>query len=183
MLELLRMARFRLALELSISFTTLLLALFGFIYWQTTQFETRRTDSFLVVELGRFAKEPEAGIIAAVGARRTEGIHRLTVSALFSPNGTAIAGNLRRLPRLPLLDGRLHSVELARAEYGDEGTELVRMVSDRVAGDNILVIGRSLDELIDMRQVAARVLLMGVIPAVLLTLALSLLVSWRAIRR
>jgi len=183
MFELFRTAGFRLALTLSISFTTLVLALFGFIYWQTTQFETRRTDSFLVGELGQFAKEPASHIIAAVGARRTEGIHRLTISALFSPDGTAIAGNLERLPKRLLLNGRPYSVVLPRHDYGGDRSELVRAVSARVAGGDLLVIGRSLDELVELRQAVARALIMGVVPAVLFTLALSMLVSWRALRR
>jgi methyl-accepting chemotaxis protein len=159
------------------------LGLFGFIYWQTAQFEVRRTDSFLVAEIGRSAREPKAEIVATVGARRAEGIHRLTISPVISANGTVIAGNLERLPRQLLLDGRPHSVELARAEYDGDRTEFVRTVSHRVVGGEILVIGRSLDELVELRQAVARALIMGVIPAVVLTLALSMLVSWRALRR
>jgi methyl-accepting chemotaxis protein len=74
-------------------------------------------------------------------------------------------------------------VELARAEYDGDRTEFVRTVSHRVVGGEILVIGRSLDELVELRQAVARALIMGVIPAVVLTLALSMLVSWRALRR
>jgi signal transduction histidine kinase len=183
MFELVRTTGFRLALTLSISFTTLVLGLFGFIYWQTTQFEIRRTDSFLVAEIGRLAREPEAEMIEAVGARRAEGIHRLTISALISANGTVIAGNLKRLPRQLLFDGRPHSIELTRAEYGGDRSVFVRTVSHRLAGGEILVIGRSLDELVELRQAVARALIMGVIPAVVLTLALSMFVSWRALRR
>jgi methyl-accepting chemotaxis protein len=183
MFELFRTAGFRLALTLSISFTTLFLAVFGFIYWQTTRFEIRRTDSFLVAEIGRLAKESEVGMIAAVGERRTEGVHRLTVSALFMADGALVAGNLERLPRGLLRDGRPHSVVLARQEYDGDRTEFLRTVSGRVAGGDILVIGRSLDDLVELRKVVARALITCVIPAALLTLALSILVSWRALRR
>jgi signal transduction histidine kinase len=183
MFEPFRTVGFRLAFSLSLSFTTLCLGLFGFVYWQTTRFEIRRTDSFLVAEIGRLSRQPDADIIASVGARQTEGLHRLTVAALFLPDGVVISGNLDQVPRRLLPDGRPHSVEVPRPEFGGERTQLVRTVSGALPGGDILVIGRSLDELVELRQVLARALLLGVIPAVLLTLALSVLVSWRTLRQ
>lgn len=183
MIELFRSTGFRLALTLSISFITLSLGLFGFIYWQTTEYQVRRTDAFLFSEESRLATKTAADMVAAVGQRRTEGIHRLTVSALFSAAGSPIAGNLPGIPKHLPLDGRPYSVELVKSGTVDRRKELVRTIAYRVAGGDILVVGRSLDELTELRQVVARALLIGVIPTVVLTLGLSALVSWRTLRR
>jgi hypothetical protein len=67
MIELFRSAGFRVALTLSISFITLSLGLFGFIYWQTTEYQVRRTDAFLVNEENQLATNTLADMIAAVG--------------------------------------------------------------------------------------------------------------------
>lgn len=183
MFELFRTAGFRLAFTLSVSFTALTLVLFSFIYWQATHYQVRRTDAFLVGEEHRLASQSQPQVVAAVGARRTEGIHRLTVSALFSADGLLLAGNLDAIPRHLSLDGRPHSLRLIPSSEPDRRPALVRTVAYRVPGGNILVVGRSLDETIELRQVVFRSLLLGVIPAVFLTLGLSALVSWRALRQ
>jgi signal transduction histidine kinase len=183
MIELFRSAGFRLALTLSVSFITLSLGLFGFIYWQTTEYQVRRTDIFLMSEENRLATKTVADMVAAVGQRRTEGIHRLTVLALFSASGSPIAGNLARIPKHLPLDGQPYSVKVVTLGTVDDHKALVRTTAYRVSGGDILVVGRSLDELVELRQAVARALLVGVIPAVVLTLGLSALVSWRALRR
>jgi signal transduction histidine kinase len=179
--ELFRTVAFRMAIVLAISFTTITLLLFAFIYWQATTFEDRRTDSFLMAEEQRISSRSDINLLSIVDTRQTEGYRRLTDYALFTAGGERLAGNLIDLPRDLPLNGRTYSVILWPVMDGAPHRELARAIGLKLPESRILIIGRGLDEVTELRQVVLRALLLGVIPATILILAFSALVSWRAV--
>lgn len=183
MLNILRSAGFRLAVGLSLSFSALFLIMFGFIYLKATQYQIHRTDAFLVAEDARLAALPEGLLIRSVGARMTEGIHRLTISALFLGNGTLIAGNLTHIPGHLRFNGKPYTKELVRSDTVVMRKEPMRVVAKTLPNGDVLIVGRSLDDIAELRRAVSSTLLLGLVPSVLLTLGLSAVVSWRTLRR
>ena len=152
--------------------------MFGFIYFKSTDYQMHRTDAFLVGEIGQLASQPEAVLIQSVGSRMTDGVHRLTISALFSPQGVLIAGNLRDIPNHLRLDGRPHTEELDRDDTAVPQKALMRSVAIKLPNGTVLVLGRSLDDVVELRQSVAYTLMIGLVPTVFLTLGLSAAVAW-----
>lgn len=182
MLNLFKSAGFRLAVVLSLCFSALSILMFGFIYFKSTDYQLQRTDAFLVGEIGQLASQPEAALIQSIGNRRTDGVHRLTISALFSSQGVLIAGNLRDIPNHLRLDGRPHTEELDPNDTAIPHRALIRSVATKLPDGTVLVLGRSLDDLVELRQAVAYSLMIGLAPTVLLTLGLSAIVAWRTLR-
>jgi signal transduction histidine kinase len=105
------------------------------------------------------------------------------VAGLFTANGRRIAGNIQSFPA-GLLTGRAPAdVFVVRiSPYGLEN-EPVRAVARRLPDGAILVIGRNIDELNDIAAIVARGLAIGLVPALILSVAAGAGLSLRAQRR
>lgn len=174
----------RLAFALSASCLILSFGLFEFIYWQTTIYQDHRTDTFLVEKEASIAGEILKGQLDVFTRPQVSGeTRRLTVLALFSRTLAPIAGNLHAIPPSLPLDGTPRTVESPHWGLGGNQADLVRTVAFRMPGGDILVLGSSLSDVMELRKVVARALLEGVIPTVGFAILLSGFISWRTMRR
>lgn len=174
----LRTATFRLAVAFSGAFTLLTLLLFAFIYWQTAIYETERIDRFIVGEAQHLAAAPRQELAQAVDTRFASDLRRVTFAALFAPDGHPIRGDLARWPDGLVADGLPHSVDVTLLAPPGR-LELVHAVAARRADGDTLVIGRNIDELVMLRKIVARALLLGLIPAATLSLGIG---AWLSLR-
>ena len=114
--RLLRAGTFRLSLIFAGLYLLSGLALFALITWQTTAFEAARISAFLVTEAQSIAQGSPEEVTWAVRTQfshRPRGIYHNTIlSALFTPNGRLIAGNLDAAPSDLPADGQAHGIVL-----------------------------------------------------------------------
>jgi len=181
--ELLRSTTFRLATALAGLFGASTLLIFAFIYWQTAGSETRRIET-LIADVARIeAGEPRDIIERFVTTRVTNDFHHLTYAALFDAEGKRIAGDLDAMPAGLPPDGLVHVTRVAPQPHGGPQAETVRAVERRLPDGSFLVIGRNSEELERLREEVARALALGLLPAVMLSLATGIFLSWRANQR
>lgn len=177
--DLLRATSFRLAIALAALFGASTLLIFVFIYWQTAGSETRRIERLIEYDARVEASEPRALIERFVTNRVTNDFHHLTYAALFDADGGYVAGDLKQVPPDLPLDGLVHVTRVAPP--GEAGpTETVRAVARRLPDGSVLVVGRTSEELERLREQVARALGLGLLPAILLSLATGTVLSWRA---
>ncbi len=181
--EIFRSSIFRLAAAFSVAFTIVTLLIFAFIYWETAIYETERIDAFMANEAETLAKGPENDLLRAVGIRVVSDLHRITFAALFTQDGELISGNLQQLPPGLPADGRAHSTDAVLREGPQIYVEAARAVARRLQDGRILVIGRNVDELLQLRQIVLRGLGLGLIPAILLSFGTGALLSLQALNR
>jgi signal transduction histidine kinase len=181
--EIFRSATFRLAAAFSAAFTVLTLLIFAFIYWETAIYETQRIDAFMVDEADLLARGPEADLLRAVKIRLVSDLHRISFAALFTPAGALVAGNLQGMPENLPPDGRAHRIDAALLDDRQTYVEAARAVARPLPDGRILVIGRNVDELLQLRRVVLRALGLGLIPAILLSFAVSGFISLKTLER
>ncbi len=137
--------------------------------------------------MAELAAQPEMQVIQTIGACMGERIPRPSMTALFSGSGVPLAGKGLQVPRDVPLDGRPHSIDITLNDTSSGrlvSSEIpMRAVAERLPNGDILVVGRSLEDLVQLREALASALTVGLIPTVLLTLLLSAIVSWRMLRR
>jgi signal transduction histidine kinase len=175
-----RTTTFRWTLVVSGAFALYTILMFGFVYWKTTGELTGRIDGIATRAADIIAAAAPENRIAAIDERlRIE----VWLVGLFSADGQRIAGNLQSLPRQLKEDAEPQQLTVARADSSGRRTQTIRAVARRMTNGDILVIGRSLDELTDISETLARILTLGLLPAVCLGLAAGALLSVRAQRR
>ena len=181
--SLVRTSVFRLTAFFAISSAAISLVLFAFIYWQTAVYERERITRILTQEADVLAGEPAVDVRRAVETRLAGDFHRVTFAALFDSDGHQIAGNLPSMPGGLPRDGLVHSIN---ADLNDDQRtvfENILAISRELPDHSILVIGRSIDELRNLRSVVMRSLLLGVFPALALAFAVGGLLSQRTQRK
>jgi signal transduction histidine kinase len=181
--EIFRSSTFRLAAVFSTAFTIVTVVLFAFIYWETAIYETQRIDAFMVDEVNTLVGGPETDVLRAVGIRVVSDLHRITFAALFTPDGALISGNLQSLPPGLPADGRAHATDAILRDGPQVFVEAARAVARPLRDGRILIIGRNVDELLQLRRVVLRALGLGLIPAILLSFATSAVLSLKTLNR
>lgn len=187
----LRSTAFRSAATFSGALTVCVVLLFGFIYWQTTLSETARIDSVIVNQARLIAQAPPEQILWMVRNHVATDLHRVAFAGLFDVDGQLIAGNIGHIPPGLPADGLTHSVDavavdaaLRQAEPEPE-PEPVIAVAQRLRDGRLLVMGRNIEQLSNLRELVSHALTLGIFPAVLLALGVGAWVgqrTWRRIR-
>ncbi len=181
--EVFRAAPFRLAVAFAAAIAAVTLLLFAFIYWQTEIFETARIDNILRTEAAVIAGETEPEILRSVGRQLAGNLFRVSFVGLFAPDGTLRAGNLQHVPEGLPIDGLAHRVSAAGVEPEAPGFAVVRAVARRLPSGQVLVIGRDIEVLAELREPVLQALELGLIPAFLLSFGTGILLSRRALGR
>jgi methyl-accepting chemotaxis protein len=102
---------------------------------------------------------------------------------LFDSDGRRIAGNLEHLPLNLKTDNTVESAEVDRLDESGREKQAVRLIAGRLPTGDVLVIGRDVDEVEEIARVVGWALALGLLPAVLLCLAVGVALSARARRR
>ncbi len=181
--EIFRSLPFRLAAAFAAAIAAVALLLFVFIYWQTEIFETARIDSLLQAEARVMAGESTPEMIDTIHRQLAGDLFHLAFAALFSADGTLIAGNLQHIPDGLPIDGLAHRVSAAGVEPDAPAFAVVRAVAMRLSQGRILVIGRDIAVLSELRAPVLSALEIALIPAFLLSLLTGALLSRRALAR
>jgi signal transduction histidine kinase len=159
------------------------LLLFAFIYWQTAGYERVRIDHFLLNESAALAHEKPGDIARYVDIRYPLGPYRISFAGLFDSERQRVAGDLPAFPSGLTVDGVPHASAVARPAGTITVRETAIMVGRALPGGDVLVVGRSQDELAALRTDVGRALALGLIPGIALALAGGLLLGRRSLAR
>ncbi len=174
---------FRTAVIACAAFGAMTLLLFGFIYWQTTWLETAQTDRSLINEYTFLSRETPAALAQDIRAHYGVGLHRLSFAAIFAPDGTRIVGGIETIPPGLPQDQMPHEVVSIRRDEPGISREKVRAVAGRLADGEILVVGRSEQDIDKLRSLELRALSLGLLPALAASIGIGLFASQRTIAR
>ena len=164
-------------------FAALVVALLGFVYLKTKDDLTMRSDRVVAAQIGFFAHLSPQRRLDAIDDYLKQDPGRLRVAGLFGSSGRRITGNLESLPPDLETDNAVRSAVVDRADESGREKQAVGLIARRLPDGDVLVIGRSVDEVGEIAHVVGRAVALGVIPAVLLCLAVGVALSARARRR
>jgi signal transduction histidine kinase len=181
--EILRTSTFRWASAASGAFAVFVLVLFGFIYWKADRYLVARSDQVISLQLDVLSALAFQRRVDAIEYQLAEDPRGVQFAGLFRPDGSRIAGNLARPPAALELDAIPQSVELVKAGADEGQTRRVRAIGRQLPDGNVLMVGRNVDEAKELATVVSQALALGLIPALLLCLAIGVLLSMRAERQ
>jgi signal transduction histidine kinase len=178
-----RTTTFRWTLVVSGGFALCTILMFGFVYWQTTaemagQADAATTRAADVIE----AAAPESRV-AAINERLRQDLRGIWLVGLYRPDGARVAGNLESIPRSLQVGAGPQTNSVIRLDARGPERQTIRAVARLMANGEILVVGRSIDELTAISEILAKILMSGLLPALCLGLAAGAFLSIRAQRR
>lgn len=174
---------FRAATVAAVALSLFVLVLFGFIYWKTDRLLVTRSDHVIALQLQTVAALSNERRLDALHLQLSEDSRDVHFVGLFRADGSRVAGNLERPPAMLRLDATVQTVEIIRPRPAGPEQLTVQAIGQQLPDGEILVIGRYVDEAIQLSMVVSQALALGLIPALLLCLALGALLSLRAERR
>jgi hypothetical protein len=178
----LRARPFRLALAFALAISAATVAAFALIYFEVGREDIRRISAILAAEARVNADASEAQLRAALGARETGEIRRIDYLALFNAAGELTFGNIPRLPPVKP-DGRARLFDAAAMRGVGAAAESAVLVARRRADGGIVVLGRNLQDVLDIEDALLRALSLALAPTVAAILLIGALFARRSARR
>jgi signal transduction histidine kinase len=175
---LLRTTTFRLSALYGLIFALALVALLGLVYLRSAVYLTRRVDGILTVEADALQRAPPASLRGRVEEALTLNGQSNNVFGLFAANGARIAGDLPALPRRLSPEGR--PIEIGPTAMFPAPA---RLIARRLSNGEVLVVGRDIGQLREIRAIIASALLWSGGAVIVIGLACGVTLSLRPLRR
>src|SRR6266851_90138 len=164
-------------------FAGFIVALLGFVYLKTKADLTAQSDRMIASQIVFSAHLSPERRLDAIDEYLKQDPRRVRLAGLFGPNGRRIAGNLKSLPPDLKTDGTIQSAVVDRVDESGGEKQAVRLIALTLPTGDVLAIGRNIDEVTEIAHVVGRALALGLIPAVLLCIAVGVVLSARARQR
>src|SRR6202158_2573391 len=164
-------------------FAAFIVALLGFVYLKTESDLTMRSDRVIASQIGVFADLSAERRLDAINEHLKQDPGRVQLAGLFASNGRRIAGNLESLPPDLKTDNAVQSAVVDRIDESNREKQAVRLIGRSLPNGDVLVIGRNVDEVGEIAGVVGQALALGLVPAVLLCLAVGVALRARARKR
>jgi signal transduction histidine kinase len=164
-------------------FTALTIAMLGFIYLRTKHDLTMRSDRMIASQLSLFAGLSPARRLEAIDEHLKQDPGRVRLAGLFDSDRRRLAGNLDALPPILKIDDEVQGVMVDRVDEAGREKQAVRLIARSLPNGDVLVIGRNVDEVGEIALVEGIAIALGLLPAVLLCLAVGVALNARARRR
>ena len=164
-------------------FAGFVVALLAFVYLKTKHDLTIRSDRMIASQMSVFADLPPERRLDAIDEHLKQDPWRIQLAALFDPNGRRTSGNLENLPPDLKIDNAVQSAVVDRMDESGSERQAVRLIARRLPNGDVLAIGRNIDEVAEIAHVVGGAFALGVVPAVLLCLAVGVVLSARARQR
>lgn len=162
-----------------IIFITSYVAIFSFIYWQTTDFEIARIKGLLEQQARAFSVASADQIHWSINKHIYVDLRQVTFSALFDSDLRYIEGNILKFPHQLPIDGLTHQIypeDISEHLYNLEPSLFVAV---RLPDSRILVIGRSIQEIGNLKEAVVQALKIGVLPMALIAIVVGAIFSQR----
>jgi signal transduction histidine kinase len=173
-----RTTTFRLTLLYGALFALVTIALLGMVYVRSAGYLSHRADRILNTEADALVHSPRAGLRERLGEELTLNGNRTNVFGLFTTGGERLAGNLINVP--PALLTGSEPVEIPPTTEFPAST---RLIARRLPGGEILVVGRDIEQLQEMRSIIIQALTWSGVLILLAGLALGIILSAAPLRR
>ena len=174
-------AAFRLTLGACAVLAGVTVLQFALIYWRTTAYEVERADRLLDREAALMAAESAPDLQEQMRLWASTDLRLLvTAAGLFDADRHPIAGNLTVWPEALPVDGAIREITVHPI---DQGVRMIRAEALPVAGGRVLVIGRGLRDLQQIRSIVLQALETCLIPALAFSLLAGIWLSRRALVR
>jgi signal transduction histidine kinase len=160
-------------------FTALVVVLLGFVYLKTKGDLTMRSDRVIASQMDAFAALSPERRLDAINDHLKQDPRRVQLAGLLGSNGRRIAGNLESLPADLKTDNAVQSAVVDRVDESGRQKQAVRLIVRSLPNGDLLVIGRNVDEVGEIARVVSQALALGLVPAVLLCLAVGVALSAR----
>lgn len=164
-------------------FAAFIFALLGFSYLKTKNDLTKRYDRLITSQIRVFVHLSPERRLEALDEHLKQYPDRVRIAGLFGSDGHRIVGNLQRLPADLKIGDVVQSAEVDRIGESGPEKQAVELIAQKLPNGDVLVIGRSVDEVREVANVLGRALALGVILVILLCLAVGVALSARARRR
>jgi signal transduction histidine kinase len=180
--ELTRSVTFRWGLAVAGIYVLFMLALFAAIYWQTNRYLTIRSDEVVTKQAEVLAQTDAHELIDTINLLPRQNPRRVEHAGLFAADGRRMSGDIAEIPPGLALDGIARPATIL-AGLDTPVPQAVRAAARRLPGGEALVIGRNVDEIVEISAIVGETLAAGLVPALLLSVAGGMLLSIRAQRR
>ena len=179
--DLFRSTLLRAAAAFALAMLLLIGGIFGFVYLTTTNAWVEELRNVFADEAEKAAASDEDRLRRSLSLRLTRDLRRLNYVALYDASGALVFGNLDRRPNIPV-DGRAHLVNDFRAAAGADSEPTLLVARLRPDG-SVIVLGRSLDEIVMLRRILARALSFAILPLAGCALAIGVVFARRTSSR
>lgn len=182
MLEFFRSSAVRVALAFVLVTTVATTAIFALVYFRIGEANEARNRLILETEAAKSINRPVAELRTAFDVRLTNDLRRIDYAALFDANRKFLFGNIDALPPIPV-DGKSHFIAATRIPGSDNRLEPTIFVARQRPDGNIMLLGRSMLETYAFGRIVQRALLAGLVPMLLMALAIGAYFARRSLRR
>ena len=184
-MNLLRSSGFQLAFIYLTVFSGSVLVLIGFIYWTTAGYMARQSDETVQAEIEGLAEQYRRqgldALVAVIRDRVARDPDRSSVYLLTWPNYKPIIGNLNGWPDVPVAADGWMDFELEGGE--DEAAHAARARPFRLRGNLALLVGRDVQDLIEIQTMIKQSLIWGLAITLALGIAGGLMLTGSTLRR
>jgi signal transduction histidine kinase len=175
--EVWRTSTFRLSLLYGLLFTVGAVALLAMVYLQSAVYLTHRVDRILDAEAAAEMRMPPVELRQTIEDELLIN-GRTSLFALFSATGAPIVGSLHSLPTGLAVNGA--PVEISATP---DFPAAARLLARRLPSGEVLVVGRDIDQLREIRRIIASALIWSGVLIILSGLACGVALSLGPLRR
>jgi signal transduction histidine kinase len=173
-----RTTTFRLTALYGLVFVLGTVVLLGLVYLQATVYLSRRTDDIIASETRALAASARSDLRLRIAEDLILNGDRVTIIGLFAPTGTRLAGNLDILP-LSLRPGGPAIETPPNVHF----PSVARLRAQRLATGEILVVGRDVSQLLELRAIVGSALVFGGLTIIFVGLGCGVALSVGPLRR
>jgi len=155
-----------------------ILTLLGVVYWQSEVYLNQRVDRILKARAEVFLRATPADLPRLIREGLAVDGAQINVYALFSRDGAPLEGNLMRMPANLTPDGA--SVDLRPSR---DFPTAARLIARRLPWGEILVVGRDVSQLTEMRAIVLQALVWSAVVIILVGLVLGASLSLSPLHR
>jgi signal transduction histidine kinase len=152
--------------------------MFGLMFWRSSYLLFDTLDRSVLEQVELLSARPPEMLPFMISSRMNHRPAVVTQVGLFGPDGTPIVGDVSAVPDGLALTGTVQPV----LAPGDTATHW-HAAGRRLADGRILVVARAADEILEVRADLIRGAAVGILPAILLSLAGGALVGIATERR
>jgi signal transduction histidine kinase len=176
--DFIRTTTFRWTVVVAGMFAVFIVLLFAVVYWRTEGYLATRADGVITTQAQTLVSAPPQQWSAVLNQFLQQNPLAVEYAGLFTSDGKRISGNLEQVPVDLQIDGPARRSQFTVGPGGAQ--EVVQGIARRLPNGNVVVIGR---KTIDIAEIVAETLALGIIPALCLSIAAGAILSIRAQRR
>ena len=176
--DLTRTSTFRLSLLYGLIFAFGLVSLLGLVYARSAIYLTHRVDGILATETDALARAPPGELERRIDEAASLGGDRTSIFGLFTADRRRIAGNLAAEPPGLTPGGPAVETPPSRAFPAP-----ARLIARRLPQGEVLVVGRDVSQLQEMRSIIAGALIWSGAAVISIGLACGIALSLPPLRR